>query len=113
MATIDDFKKLDIRVVRVDAAERVEGSEKLIKLNVSIGKNDAGEDETRQILGGIGMSYDPETLVDKLLLAIVNLEPRQMMGLESQGMILATGDEIENITLISPIKDVEPGSTIR
>ena len=58
-------------------------------------------------------SYSPEDILNKELVAIVNLEPRMMMGEESQGMILATGDDLENITLISPIKEVGPGSLIR
>jgi methionyl-tRNA synthetase len=76
-------------------------------LKVNIGN------EERQILSGIGKSYTPEDIVGRELVAIVNLEPRMMMGEESQGMILATGDDLENITLISPIKEVEAGSSIR
>lgn len=107
MVTIDDFAKLDLRIVKVLEATPMEGSEKLLKLLVDIGG------ETRQILSGIGKSYQPEDILNKQLIAVVNLEPRKMMGEESQGMILATGDDITNITLISPIKEVEPGSTIR
>ena len=107
MASIDDFAKIDIRIVKVVSAERLEGSEKLIKLQVETG------DDTRQILAGIGKSYSPEDLVGRLLVAIVNLEPRIMMGEESQGMILATGDDLENISLLKPEKDVEAGSKIR
>ncbi|MDO8269609.1 MAG: methionine--tRNA ligase subunit beta [Candidatus Levybacteria bacterium] len=107
MATIDDFSKLDLRVVKVTEASRMEGSDKLLKLLVSIGS------ETRQILSGIGRSYEPDDIIGKELIAIVNLDPRMMMGEESQGMILATGDDLENITLIQPDKEVEPGSKIR
>ncbi len=107
MVTIDDFAKLDIRIVTVLEAVRMEGSEKLLKLMVDIG------DEKRQILSGIGKSYEPTDLIGKQLVAIVNLEPRMMMGEESQGMVLATGDNLEDITLLSPIKDVPAGSTIR
>ncbi len=114
MVTIDDFAKLDIRVVKVIEADRMEGSEKLLKVKVIIGKDgETGTDEVRQILSGIGKSYQPEDIINKQLLAIVNLEPRKMMGEESQGMILATGDDIEHITLIAPITEVEPGSQIR
>jgi methionine--tRNA ligase beta chain len=107
MVTIDDFAKLDIRVVKVLEATRMEGSKKLLKLLVDIGG------ENRQILSGIGKSYQPEDIIGKQLIAIVNLEPRNMMGEESQGMILATGDDIENITLLEPIKEVANGSKIR
>lgn len=107
MVTIDDFAELDIRVVKVLEATRMEGSEKLLKLLVDIGG------ENRQILSGIGKSYQPEEIEGRELVAIVNLEPRKMMGEESQGMILATGDDIENITLLEPTKEVEAGSKIR
>ena len=107
MVTIDDFAKLDIRVVVVLEASWMEGSDKLLKLIVNDGEGQ------RQILSGLGKSYQPEDLVGHQYLAIVNLEPRMMMGEESQGMILATGDTLENLTLISPAKDVEAGSKIR
>lgn len=108
MVKIDDFLKIDIRVVEIKEAERVEGSEKLIKLKVDI-----GEGEERQIIAGVGKSYEPENLINKKAIAIINLEPRKMMGLESQGMILATGDDLENISLLTPDKDVASGGTIR
>lgn len=107
MVTIDDFAKLDIRIVKVMEVSRMEGSDKLLKLIVDIGG------ENRQILSGIGKSYQPEEIAGKELIAIVNLEPRRMMGEESQGMILATGDDIENITLLGPTKEVEAGARIR
>lgn len=107
MATIDDFAKLDIRVIKVLEATRLEGSEKLLKLIVDIGG------ETRQILSGIGKSYTPDEIVGRELIAIVNLEPRMMLGEESQGMVLATGDDIENITLLEPTREVAAGAKIR
>lgn len=108
MATIEDFAKLDIRIVMVNEAVPLEGSEKLVKLRVEIGGG-----ETRQILAGIGKSYQAESLIGRRLVAIVNLETRMMMGEESQGMILATGDDIENISLIQPEKEVAAGGKIR
>lgn len=110
MVTIEDFAKLELTVVTVVEATRIEGSDKLLKLIVS---DSVTEDSTRQILSGIGKSYAPEDLINKQLIAITNLEPRQMMGEESQGMILATGDDLTDITLISPIKKVEDGSQLR
>ncbi len=107
MVTIDDFVKLDIRTIKVLEATRMEGSEKLLKLSVDIGG------ETLQILSGIGKSYEPEDIVGKSLVAIVNLEPRIMMGEESQGMILATGEDLDNIVLLIPEKEVLPGSRIK
>jgi methionyl-tRNA synthetase len=107
MATIEDFAKLEFKVITVLEATRMEGSDKLLKLMVDLG------DEKRQILSGIGKSYNPEDIINKQLIAITNLEPRMMMGEESQGMILATGDDLENITLIHPAKEVAAGSKIR
>lgn len=107
MITFEDFVKLDIRCVRVSEATRLEGSDKLIRLIVDVG------DEKRQILAGIGKSYEPEDIVGKTLVAIVNLEPRKMMGEESQGMVLATGNNLDEISLIHPDKDVVVGSKIR
>lgn len=115
MISIDYFAKCDIRIVKVLSAERVEGSDKLLKLIVNAGDDpsDNSGQEGRQILAGIGKSYTPEEMVGKEILAIVNLEPRMMMGLVSQGMILAVGDDIENISLLTPDKNVEPGLQIR
>ncbi len=84
MITIDDFAKLEFKVGTVLEASDIEGSERLLKLIV-----DLGEDEPRQILSGIKQWYAPEDLVDKQFVFVANLEPRMMMGLESQGMILA------------------------
>ena len=107
MVTIDDFAKIELKVVKVLEATRIERSEKLIKLIVDLG------DERRQILSGIGKVYEPEDLVGIDLIAITNLESRMMMGEESQGMILATGDDDSNIVLLTPQKTVKPGSDIK
>lgn len=85
MITIDDFAKVELRVGTILGAEEVPGSEKLIKQMVDFG--DLGQ---RQILSGIKQWYKPSQLVGKQFIYVVNLEPRKMMGLESQGMILAT-----------------------
>jgi methionyl-tRNA synthetase len=91
--TIDEFQKMDLRVGTIVSASRVEGSEKLLKLSVDVG-------EPRQIISGIAKSYAPEDLVGKQVVIIANLDPRMMMGMESQGMILAAhGEEGEPIVL--------------
>ena len=103
--TYQDFSKLDIRVGTIESAEKVEGSTKLIKLQVDFGSF------KRQILAGIGTKYNPEDLIGKQLPVIVNLEPRKMMGQESQGMILAIGDnDVEG--LLHPSEQVNSGSGI-
>ena len=81
----EHFVQLDLRVATVREAERVEGSEKLIRLRVDAGP-DIGE---RQIVAGIGKAYEPEQLMDRQIIIVANLAPRKLMGLESQGMLMA------------------------
>ena len=116
MITIDDFAKLEFKVGTVLEVSNIEGSERLLKLIV-----DLGEEKPRQILSGIKQWYVPEDLVDKQFVFIANLEPRMMMGLESQGMILAaegpssaesSGGQGKPVPLI-PSEHVPPGSKIR
>lgn len=106
MIIIDDFKKLDMRIAKITSAERVENSEKLLKLQISLG------DEERQLIAGIGKAYTPEDLIDKEIVIVANLEPRQLMGLESQGMLLAADCE-SNPVLLMPEKSVPAGTKIR
>ena len=106
MITIDDFKKVELKVVKVLSAEPIEGSEKLLKLQIDLGS------EQRQILSGIAKFYKPEELVGRQIVIVANLEPRQMMGLESNGMILAAGDG-ETISLLALDKELPPGTSIR
>lgn len=106
MATIDDFGELEFKVGTVLEASDIEGSERLLKLIV-----DLGEEEPRQILSGIKQWYAPEDLVDKQFVFITNLEPRIMMGLESQGMILCAGDD--KPVPLTPSEKVTNGSKIR
>ncbi|MFN7143949.1 MAG: methionine--tRNA ligase [Myxococcota bacterium] len=101
----DDFAKVALRVGQVVSAERHPNADKLLVLKV-----DVGEAEPRQILAGIAAHYAPETLVGKKIVVVVNLKPRKMRGLESQGMVLAAG---EAAALLSPIADVPAGTEIR
>jgi methionyl-tRNA synthetase len=80
---IDDFLKLDLRVGEVIAAEKVEKSKKLMKMTVKIAE------EVRTIVGGIAAAYTPEQLVGKKFVFVANLAPAKLMGVESNGMILA------------------------
>ncbi|TXI33055.1 MAG: methionine--tRNA ligase subunit beta [Niabella sp.] len=102
---IDDLRKFIIRVGTVLSAEKIEGSEKLLKLMIDFG------DEQRQILSGIAKYFQPEELIGKQLPVVINLEPRKMMGLESQGMILCAGNE-ENLALLHPSKSLPNGSHV-
>lgn len=88
--SIDDFKKVEIRIGEILSAEKIEGSDKLLKLKVDFGT------EERQVLSGISAYFpDPQELVGKKCPFVTNLAPRMMMGLESQAMILATGGDGE------------------
>ncbi|HEY0740440.1 MAG TPA: methionine--tRNA ligase [Chryseosolibacter sp.] len=102
----DDFSKLDIRIGKVIAAEKMEKSDKLLKLTI-----DAGVD-TRTILSGIAKHYSAEEMVGKQVAFIANLAPRKMMGIESQGMILSAEDSSGKLRLIRPDEIVDPGSTV-
>ncbi len=103
----DDFAKLDIRVGTVVAAEFVPDTDKLIKCAV-----DFGTFGTRTIVSGIAQWKKPEEIIGRQFPYIVNLEPRVIRGIESQGMILAVGAE-DGIALLNPDKVVTPGSRIR
>lgn len=104
----DDFSKLELRVATVTAAERVEGSEKLLKLQLDLG----AELGARQIVAGIGKAYEPDGLVSTQIIIVANLEPRTLLGLESQGMLLASRDASDLPVLLRPEKSVPPGSKI-
>jgi len=108
MATIEDLERLNLRVGKVMRGERVEGSDKLLKLAVDLG--DLGE---RQIIAGIGKAYEPSVLVGRSIVIVADLEPRTLMGLESQGMLLAAQGEGGVPVLLMPEKETNPGSGIR
>ncbi len=113
MINYDDFSKIELRIAKVLGAVRVEGSEKLIKMQLSAGdKDETGNPVNRQILGGIGKFYEPEQLVGKEIVIVANLEPRALMGQESNGMLLAASDE-NGIAVLVPDKEVAPGSGIK
>ncbi|MAJ97421.1 MAG: hypothetical protein CMI56_02285 [Parcubacteria group bacterium] len=102
--TIDDFAKLDIRLGTILEAERVPETDRLIKCSV-----DVGEGEPRTIVSGIAHIRDPENLVGKQVPYILNLEPRTIKGVESNGMLLALG-EGEAFALLHPDKAVPAGT---
>jgi methionyl-tRNA synthetase len=106
-ATYDDFTKLELRAATITAAERVEGSEKLIRLQL-----DLGESGPRQIVAGIGKAYGPDTLVGMQIIIVANLEPRVLMGHGSNGMLLAARDSAEIPVLLRPERPVPPGSKV-
>jgi len=103
--TIEDFIKVDLRVGKIIEAEEVEDSRKMLKLIVDIGE------EKRTIYAGVKKSYSPEGLLNKLVIVIINLKPREMKFGTSDGMMLATQNNDE-IIILQPEKDVMPGSKV-
>ncbi len=106
MITSEDFSKIELKTAKVLEANRVEGSEKLIVLILDL----AGE--KRQIVVGIGKTYNPEDLIGKTIVIVANLEPRILMGLESNGMLLAAHDSEGNPVILIPEKEVNSGEGI-
>jgi methionyl-tRNA synthetase len=103
----EDFAKLDLRVAKVIEAKRVKNSDKLIELNVSLGN------ETRTIVAGIGKFYSEEELLNKKIVIITNLEERKLMGITSQGMLLAASTpEKDKLSILTVDKDIEEGAHI-
>jgi methionyl-tRNA synthetase len=105
--TYDDFAKVQLRVALVLSAEAVPKSDKLLKLSV-----DAGDGAPRQILAGIAQHVKPEDLVNKRVIIVANLAPRKLMGLESQGMVLAASDDT-GLFVSTVAGDVKPGSLVK
>jgi methionine--tRNA ligase beta chain len=106
MITFDDFKKLDIRIGKILSAEKVSGTDKLMKLEVDFSA------EKRQLVAGIAEFFEPDHLIGKEIPVLLNLEPRSIRGIESQGMILAIDADGKPI-LLRPEREVPPGSIIR
>ena len=105
-ASYDDFAKLTFAVGEIISCEAVKKSKKLLCSQVKIG------DQVRQILSGIRTWYSPEEMVGKKVMVLVNLAPKQMAGLTSEGMILCAEDDKGNLSLMVPEKDLKAGSGI-
>ena len=103
---IDDFMKIQLKAAKVLSAERVPKSEKLLKLQVSLGS------EQRQIVAGIGKKYEPETLIGKTIVIVANLKPAKLMGIESQGMVLAASSG-ELLSVLTVDKELPGGSDVK
>ena len=105
--TIDDFMKVDLRTAKVLAAERVPNSRKLVKLSIDVGT------EQRTLVAGIAEAYEPEALVGRTIVMVFNLKPAKLMGIESNGMVLAASPDGGKPTLVSFDADVPPGTRVR
>jgi methionyl-tRNA synthetase len=106
LIAIDDFAKVQLKTGKVIIAERIKGSKKLIKLQVDTG-------ESRQLVAGIGASYAPEDLIGKSIIVVTNLKPAKLMGVESQGMLLAATDSNGTLSILIPEKEVKEGAVIK
>jgi len=106
MISFEEFKKLDLKAGKIIEAERVKGSDNLLKLKVNLGQ------EIRQIVAGIAQFYKAEDLVGKEIIVVANLEPKTIFNLESHGMLLAADVEGRPVILI-PDKEVPPGTKVR
>jgi methionyl-tRNA synthetase len=104
--SIDEFKRVDLRVARIANAEHVEGADKLLKLTLDLGS------ETRTVFAGIKSAYDPALLVGRLTVVVANLAPRKMKFGLSQGMVLAASGEEPGLYLLSPDSGAKPGMRI-
>lgn len=104
--SIDEFRRLDLRVARVVRAEPLEGSRKLVKVTVSTGEGE------RTLVAGIREHYPPEGLAGKSVVVVANLQPARIHGVESQGMLLAAeGDG--RLALLTVDREMAPGSQVR
>lgn len=112
MINFEEFSQVEMRVGEVKKAEKVEGADKLLRLEV-----DLGEPAARQVVSGIAKTFmEPEKLIGKQLVFVTNLEPREIFGLESQAMIMAASREKRNgekeVVLVKPMKKVKPGTRL-
>ncbi|SEQ43557.1 methionyl-tRNA synthetase [Ectothiorhodospira magna] len=105
--TYDDFAKVDLRIVRISRAERVEGADKLLRLTLDLGG------ETRQVFAGIKSAYDPADLEGRLTVMVANLAPRKMKFGLSEGMVLAAGPGGQDLFILSPDTGAQPGMRVK
>ena len=106
--TIEEFIKLDLRVARVKKAEAVEEADKLLKLEL-----DLGELGNKTVFAGMKQAYEPEELINKMVICVNNLKHRKMRFGTSEGMILAAGDDEIGIFILSPDQGAKPGMQVR
>jgi methionyl-tRNA synthetase len=107
MLTIDDFRRLDLRVATITAAEPHPNADRLLVLRIDLGG------EQRQLVAGIRAHYEPEQLVGKQVVVVANLEPAMLRGVESQGMLLAASDSDGRLAIVTPEKPVAAGAAVK
>jgi len=106
--TIEEFQRIELRVATILSAERVPGTEKLLKLQIDLGS------ENRQLVAGIAKHYTPEELIGKQIVVVTNLQPAVIRGIESQGMLLAAStDDSSQIALVTLQRPVPNGCRVK
>ncbi len=106
LISIDDFAKVELKVGKVISAEKVEKSEKLLKLLIDTG-------EERQIVAGIARHYKPDELIGQKVVIVANLKPAKLMGIESHGMLLAATDEEGRLSIVTLDREIKQGARVR
>ena len=106
MITLEDFAKIELKIGKVIGARRVEGSNKLIVMKVDTG-------EERQVVAGIGKAYTPEELTGKKIVVVTNLQPAKLMGVESEGMLLAASDDAGRLSILITDRDIKEGAKVK
>jgi methionyl-tRNA synthetase len=102
----DDFAKIDLKIGTIKSAEKVAKADKLLKLEIDLGF------ETRTIVSGIALHYQPEEIIGRQVVVVVNLAPRKMKGVESRGMILMAEDAAGKLHFVSPGEIINPGAGV-
>jgi len=106
MISYEDFEKLDLRVAKILNAEKIQESNKLIKLQIDLGE------EKRIIVAGISEKYQPEELIGQLIIVVANLQPKEINGIKSEGMLLAV-DSKNGPVLVVPLEQVFVGEKVK
>lgn len=105
--SIDDFRRIELRVATITAAEPHPNADRLMVLGIDLGG------EQRQLVAGIRGHYEPAALVGRQIVVVANLEPAKLRGVESQGMLLAASDAEGRLALVSPEKAIAAGSPVK
>ncbi len=105
MINFEEFQKIDLRIGKVIEAEKIKGSNKLLRLKVDLGE------EKRELVAGISKFYQPENLIGREIVVVMNLEPKILKGIKSQGMLLAASVEGRPV-ILEPDEEVPPGTKI-
>ncbi|MCU0651338.1 MAG: methionine--tRNA ligase subunit beta [Candidatus Omnitrophica bacterium] len=106
MITIEDFRKIELKVAVIKEVIEHPNADKLYIVTVDLG------DKTKQLVAGIRLAYQKEELIGKQVIVVDNLEPATLRGVESQGMLLAASDET-GLAIISPLREIKPGSIVK